>query len=80
MQWLPQRWQVQLLFLVYRWFLALYYFAWFIASLATYFEGQWFIYLTNWSLLMWIVYLVAAAGAVSFKFLQINVCCKPDYV
>jgi len=50
------------LFLVYRWVLALYYLAWLIVAGVQATGPTFFIYLTNWALVMWVVYLITAAN------------------
>ena len=79
MQWLPQKWQVQWLFLVYRWVLALYYLAWLIVAGVQATGPTFFIYLTNWALIMWVVYLLTAAVSSTTNFFQVNFCCKNKF-
>ena len=79
LQWLPQKWQVQWLFLVYRWVLALYYLAWLIVAGVQATGPTFFIYLTNWALIMWVVYLLTAAVSSTTNFFQVNFCCKNKF-
>ena len=75
MQWLPQKWQTQSIFLVYRWIFACYFLGWLIASTSPTddSEPKYLIYLTNWSMIMWVAYLLVAAILVTVKLLQVNV-------
>ncbi len=74
LQWLPQRWEFQWIFLVYRWLIAAYYFAWLFPSGLDSSNGgaKYFIYLTNWCQLAWAAYLIVAALSVTVKFTQVH--------
>ena len=67
LQWLPPKWQVQLIFLVYRWIIAFYYVGWLIAGGIQSGRPKFFIYLTNWSIILWVIYLLFAAASATFK-------------
>lgn len=71
-QWLPAKWQVQWLFLVYRWVIGLYFFAWLITGGVSSQSPKFFIFLTNWSLIAWTIYLLWAALSSTFKYFKSN--------
>ena len=57
--------------------MALYYCAWLYPSGEN--EGpKYFIYLTHWAQLAWVMYLLVAAVAATYKFFQVNFCCKAN--
>ena len=72
LQWLPPKWQVQWLFLVYRWVIALYFLGWLIDSGIQSGGPKFFIYLTNWSIILWVAYLLVAAVSATFKFIIVH--------
>lgn len=76
LQWLPQKWQFQWLFLIYRWVLALYYLAWLIVGGVQSTGPKFFIYLTNWALMVWVAYLLTAALCTTTNFFRVNFCCE----
>lgn len=71
-QWLPAKWQVQWLFLVYRWVLGLYFFGWLITAGIRSGSPKFFIFLTNWSFIVWNIYLLWAAISSTFKYFKAN--------
>lgn len=54
---------------MYRWILALYFFAWLIASWVESDGPKWLIFLTNWSFLAYNLYLIVAAVSTTIKYL-----------
>jgi len=60
----------QLLFVIYRWIISLYFFAWLIPSGMDDANGgpKYFIYLTNWAFLLFNLYLLVSAVAVTLQF------------
>lgn len=75
--WLPYNcWQV--VYLVWRWFVALYFIAWFIAGTIEQanLQALYLIYLTNWGIMTWVIYVIVAAlvTTVKFCFLVYNIC------
>ena len=81
LQWLPHKPQFQWIFLVYRWVFALYFLAWlFAAGLSSENAGPFFfIYLTNWGLIVWTLYLLVAALTVTVKFFHVHFCGRKHY-
>ena len=75
MQWLPYKWQYQLFYLLYRWALAIYFSGWLI-GLGTQLTSFFFIFLTDWSLLLFTTYLVYAAVCVTFDYFETFVFCR----
>ena len=67
LQWLPPKWQVQWIFLTYRWLIAFYFLGWVIAGGVRSGNPKFFIYLTNWSIVLWVIYLLFAAASATFK-------------
>ena len=73
LQWFKQDWKYQLIYLLYRWLIALYYVAWLITSaIFTRHAEKYLIYLTNWGFLLLIAYLLAAALSSSYKLIKEN--------
>ena len=60
----------QLLFVVYRWIISLYFLAWLVAAGIDDGNGgpKYFIYLTNWAFILFNLYLLVAAIAVTLQF------------
>ena len=79
MQWLPHKWQFQVLFLIYRWIFALYFLGWLIHSGVQTGGPKFFIFLTIWSLLMWVAYLLFAAASVTLRFFQVHIVCRQKF-
>lgn len=72
-QWFKQDLKFQLIYLIYRWLIALYYVAWLISSAVfTRHAEKYLIYLTNWGFLLLVVYLLAAALSTTFKLIKEN--------
>ena len=69
MQWLPKEIKWQWIYLVFRWFMAAYFFGWLIPSGLYDDNGgvKYFIFLTNWCYLMWNFYLIISAISVTIK-------------
>ena len=67
MQWLPYNaWQV--IYILWRWIMALYFFAWLVVSGVDWNHPTYFIYLTNWGMMTWVVYVIVAAVSCTVKF------------
>ena len=67
MQWLPfNAWQV--IYILWRWIMALYFFAWLVVSGVDWNHPTYFIYLTNWGMLTWVLYLVVSAVSCTVSF------------
>ena len=69
MQWLPYNWW-QAIYVAWRWFIALYFIGWLVGSVI---EGArdgayYLIFLTNWGIMTWVVYVIVAAVTVTVKF------------
>ena len=64
--------------IVYRWIIAGYFFGWLVTSGVTFSESgpRWLIYLTNWAIVGFVLYLIVAALSVTTKFLTVHVCKK----
>ena len=72
LQWFPRNRKWQLLYLVYRWILALYFLCWFVVILMnafSYIKWKYLIYISNWSFLIWLAYLVFSAISLTLKSL-----------
>ena len=77
LQWLPEKWQYQLLFLLYRWVIAIFFVAELLVTAITENAGpKYFIFLTNLGFMMFTLYTVWSAVSVTVRFLQIHVICK----
>lgn len=71
LQWTKQHWQYQLIYILYRWFIAVYAAGWLIASGAyTRHALRWFIFITNWCTLLLTAYLLAAAISTTYKMIK----------
>lgn len=75
MQWLPVKWQYQMLYLVYRWIIAIF----FVVEIGvTGYEqhdgAKYFIYLTNLGFMMLTLYTVWSATAVTYRFIRVHAC------
>lgn len=68
MQWLPYKWTYQFLYLVYRWILALYFFAWLITSWVESDGPKYLIFLTNWSFITYCLHVIVAAISSTTKY------------
>lgn len=81
MQWLPYRWYYQIIFILYRWVVAGFFFAWLVASGFSSDNGgpRYFIFLTNWSFLAFNAHLVWAAVVSTVDFFREFVCCRRQY-
>ena len=66
---------------MYRWVFALYFFAWLVVAGFYRFNAGpfFFIYLTNWGLLVWTFYLLVAALTVTVKFFYVHFCGRKHY-
>ena len=70
LQWLPPHWKWQWLYVVYRWIVALYFFAWFMVILNNAnisLKAKYLIYITNWAFIVWNTYLIFAAVSVTIN-------------
>ena len=67
-QWFPYNWKFQWIYVIYRWILPAYFFGWLVHSGLTWGASSYFIYLTNWSFLIWNAYLILAAISVTFYY------------
>ena len=69
MQWLPKEIKWQWIYLVFRWFMAAYFFGWLIPSGINVpnTSARYFIFLTNWCYLMWNCYLIISAISATVK-------------
>ena len=80
-QWLPEEWQYQLLFLLYRWVIAIFFVVeLFVTAILENAGAKYFIYLTNLGFMMLTLYTVWSAVSVTVRFLQIHVICKGTMV
>lgn len=71
MQWFPRNLKWQLLYLLYRWLLALYFLCWFLViavNAANGIKWRFLIYISNWAFLVWVSYLVISAASLSVNF------------
>jgi hypothetical protein len=79
--WLPHRWTYQLIYLIYRWFIALYYTGWFIygTTVAIELHGPKFlIFVTHWSMIVLVLYLLTFAISVTIHYIWKNFIKKVD--
>ena len=70
LQWFPRNRKWQLFYLLYRWILAIYFLCWFVVILMnafSYIRWKYLIYISNWSFLIWLVYLVFSAVSLTIK-------------
>ena len=65
-QWLPYNW-CQLVYIVLRWIVALYFLAWLIYVFAAVQEPKLLIFLTIWGFITWVLYLLVAALSSTVK-------------
>lgn len=65
--WLPYN-QWQIIYIVARWFLFLYFMGWLIATGFYWSDPVFFAYLTNWSIVVWTLYLLIAAFSCTLKY------------
>lgn len=72
MQWLPEKWPIQILYLVYRWILALFFVAEIVVIGIKVGTVKFFIYLIHQSLTVFVIYTVWSAVAVTVRFLQVH--------
>lgn len=81
-QWLPYRWYFQLIFLVYRWVIATFFFVWLVLAGLYPANGgpKYFIFLTNWAFLAFNAHLVWSAIVTSIDFFREFVCCRQQYI
>ena len=77
MQWLPYKWNYQLIYLIYRWILALYFFTWLIIAGLQSCASKYFIYFPNWAFIIFNMYLTIAALSVTTKFVLVQL--ESDY-
>ena len=69
-QWLPEEWQYQLLFLLYRWVIAIFFVVeLFVTAILENAGAKYFIYLTNLGFMMLTLYTVWSAVSVTVRFL-----------
>ena len=80
-QWLPPTRNFQLIYLVYRWFFAIYFGGWLLydAIISKHVGGYFLIYLTHWGYLFWMAYLLSAAIAVTANFIRTWTCNRVLY-
>ena len=78
MQCLPQSWKFQWMYLVYRWIIALFFLIWlFFAGFHSDNGGpKFFIFLTNWSFLVFNAHLVWSAISVTLSYFLAALVCK----
>ena len=72
MQWFPRNPKWQLLYLFYRWILAIYFLFWFVVILMNTFDfikWKYLIYVSNWAFLIWMAYLLVSAVSLTTKSL-----------
>ena len=68
LQWLPyNQWQV--IYLMVRWILALYFLPWLIVRAVEFDHITYFLYLTDWAIIIWVLYLLIAASASTVKYI-----------
>lgn len=74
MQWLPYKWYFQILYIIYRWVVAVYFFVWLFPTGFYELNGgvKFFIFLTNWAILSFNIYLVWAAFSTTLHFLVVH--------
>ena len=79
-QWLPKRIQWQWIYLVYRWVIAGYFSGWLVPSGLYPANGgvKFFIFLTNWSFLAFILHLIVSALSSTTKAISVYCCNKSD--
>lgn len=71
LQWLPQQWKYQLIYLAYRWIISIYFTGWFIASAIVghrLHQSKYPIYITSWGFMTVVLYLNVAAFSITTKF------------
>lgn len=78
LQWLPYKWTHQILYLVYRWLLALYFLAWLIVSGVESSGPKYFVFLTNWAFITFNLYLIVAALSTTTKYLSVHFLCPAE--
>ena len=67
MQWLPYNaWQV--IYIIWRWILVCYFFAWLVVSGVSWNHPTYLIYLTHWGMMTWVLYLGMSAVSCTVKF------------
>lgn len=79
LQWLVQKWNYQLAYVLYRWCIALYYCNWLVGSFITgnlLYGLKLFLNITTWGMIILVAYLVVAALSVTFKLIWENSCCS----
>ena len=81
-QWLPYRWYFQLIYLVYRWVMVVFFFVWLVQSGLYPLNGgvKYFIFLTNWAFMAFNAHLVCSAIVTSVDFFREFVCCRQQYI
>ena len=80
MQWLPVRWQCQMLYLLYRWIIAIFFVVEIgvIGHAQSTIEAKYFIYLTNLGFMMLTLYTVWSATAVTYRFIRVHACHREE--
>ncbi len=59
--------------MIYRWIIAFYFLGWLITAGVRTADARWFIYLTNWSIVGFNIYLILAALSVTTKFVSVHI-------
>ena len=79
LQWLPEKWQYQILFLLYRWIIATFFV---VEIFVTAFEmnigAKYFIFLTNLGFTLLTLYTLWSAVSVTYRFLQVHFICRNE--
>lgn len=80
LQWFPRSLKWQLLYLSYRWILAIYFLCWFVVIIVNsldYIKWKYLIYISNWAFMIWLAYLIISGISLSIKFVcQLILLCK----
>lgn len=74
MQWLPYNWKMQWLYIMYRLLLFFYFLLWTMYIISLEPPGKSLIFLTNWSLIVWDLYLFVSVTSVSINQLRQYIC------
>ena len=72
MQWLPCKYPHQLLYIIYRWLLVLYFFIWLIIAGKEAGNPRYFIFLTNWAHISYNLYLLISALSTTAKVVNVH--------
>ena len=79
-QWLPSKWYFQLIYLAYRWIIALFFLVNLVVSGLNYSGGaRYLILLTHWNFIVLICHLLWSAIFVTVSYFQVHVFCRERF-